>query len=393
MFKEKDRIKMRERKKRRKLLMKLLCRQIVKTNSKQTNVMTVEALFKWVENFNIQDAQTISESTEEYIKRLLNKYSTSLKDVQDYSCTNDVWLKLLNDVNELNGVIINSLELYAQAKIADSIDKFHNLLRNDSNLLILEINPTNVEDKNWYRMRMQDVEEEKRVFPANEMFHVPFNLRHKVSLARYSISGYPCLYFSRSVWATWEEMHEPQLSDFTVSRLELQNPFAVLDLRVPVWNGYTDDWKLVKQLYTIPLVLACSVKVQYPKGNFKPEYIIPQLIMLAIAYNDVPYMGCSYTSTRRNPRFTWHNLRLLDNIALPVKMVSMKHNLCPKLCSLFKVTDSTNYDYELLKEPYVNLFWNYVNGELSINGAKCYENSIFGQIERRLLEIESKPLF
>lgn len=385
----KDVQKIRGRKKERKRRIKQWFRN-VRRQYDAINIdlcaMNLEEIFKWVENINTKDKQTEEESTEEYIGRLLDRYFNELGNLNNPINNDSNWNELLSDVESLNNTIIECLDLYARAKIGDSIIKFHDILQTNSRLLSLEINPANKEDQNWYRMRMQD--EENRVFEAKEMFHVPFNLRHKVSLARYSVSGYPCLYISRSVWATWEEMHEPKLSDFSVSRMELQGPFEVLDLRVPVWDGCSDDQKLVKQLYTIPLVLACSVKVKYPKDNFKPEYIIPQLVMLAIAYDDVSFMGCAYTSTRRNPRFTWQDIRLLDNIALPVKMVNMEQKLCPKLRSYFKVSDSTNYDYELLKKPYDNLFWNYADEELNLRGAESYDNSVFGQIERRLLEME-----
>ena len=349
--------------------------------------MTLQELFNWVENFNSQDKQVDYESTEDYIGRLLDRYFNELNKIPCPVRNVTEWEELLSGVDLLNTTIKVCLNLYAQAKIADSIIKFHNLLLSNTNLLTLEVNPANAEDKNWYRMRLQ--EDEKRIFPANEMFHIPFNLRHKVSLARYSVSGYPCLYISRSVWATWEEMHEPKLSDFTVSRLELQNRFSVLDLRVPVWHDNYNEYVLLNQLYTIPLVLACSVKVKYPKDNFKPEYIIPQLVMLAIAYNDIPYMGCAYTSTMRNPIFTWPDIHLLDNIALPVKLITQSQKLCSKLCSYFTVTDSTNYDFELLKKPYESLFWNHVGEGLCINGAEDYSNSVFGQIEVRLKEKKS----
>jgi hypothetical protein len=352
--------------------------------------MTIQELFKWVENFNTQDQQAETETTEAYIERLLDTYYKELNAMSSPVGASVDWLSFLTDIDSLNKVILECLDLYSQAKIAESISKFHDVLRAKTSLLTLTVDPAKVDDKNWYRMRLQ--EDEKRVFPANEMFHIPFNLRHKVSLARYSVSGYPCLYISRSVLATWEEMHEPKLSDFSVSRLELLEPIKVLDLRVPVWQDNYSDQDLLNHLYSIPLVLACSVKVKFPKDNFKPEYIIPQLVMLAIAYSDVPYMGCAYTSTRRNPIFTWPDIRLLDNIALPVKVVNQNQKLCPMLCSMFKVSDSTNYDYELLKKPFNSLFWTYIGEGLKVDEAQDYKNSVFGQIEERLRKMITKAL-
>ena len=347
------------------------------------NDMTLEDLFKWVESFNCNNPQADNESTEEYITRLLRTYKEKLQSVTDSSISDaNTWDQLLNDIDKLNDTIAECFNLYSHAKIADSISKMYEIMKEKDKLLQLVVSKDVENDKNWYRMRNQ--EEGKRVFPANEMFHVPFNLRHKVSLARYSVSGYPCLYISRSIWATWEEMHEPKLSDFTVSRLELQQDFRVLDLRVPIVEDDKDTSRLVRQLYTIPLILACSVKVKYPKDNFKPEYIMPQLVMLAITYPDVEFMGCAYTSTMRNSVFPWADIRLLDNIALPVFSVNATGKLCPKLCSLFRVSDSTNYDFEMLKKPFNTLFWKLVGEGAVIDDAEEYSFSIFFQIEKRL---------
>ncbi len=345
--------------------------------------MTLDEIFKWVESFNHNDSQANKESTEEYITRLLRTYKEKLQSVTDSPISDtNTWQQLLNDIDKLNDTITECFILYSHAKIADSISKMYEIMKGKDKLLQLLVSKDVENDKNWYRMRNQ--EEGKRVFPANEMFHVPFNLRHKVSLARYSVSGYPCLYISRSIWATWEEMHEPKLSDFTVSRLELQQDFRVLDLRVPIVEDDKDTSRLARQLYTIPLILACSVKVKYPKDNFKPEYIMPQLVMLAITYPDVEFMGCAYTSTMRNTVFSWADIRLLDNIALPVFSVNTTGKLCPKLCSLFKVSDSTNYDYEMLKKPFETLFWTVIEEKAVIDEAEKYSSSIFGQIEERL---------
>lgn len=352
--------------------------------------MSVKELFNWIEAFNVNVKRNDDETTKGYISRLLNKYQQDLSDMPCPINSRSDWDNLLNDVQKANSTIIECLDLYSRAHLAESIEKFHELLIQGKVFLTLEVKPEVKDDKNWYRMRKQD--EDERVFPAKKMFHIPFNLRSKVSLARYSISGYPCLYISRSVWATWEEMHEPKLSDFAVSRLELQRSFNVLDLRVPVWRENIDEQRLLCQLYTIPLVIACSIKVKYPKDNFKPEYIIPQLVMLAIAYQDVDYIGCAYTSTMRNPVFKWSNMNLLDNIALPVKLVDENQELCPKLCAYFKITDSTNYDFELFKEPFETEFWMNIDKNGVHDEAKEYQNSVFGQLESRLKQMECQSL-
>lgn len=352
---------------------------------------TIQDIFKWVETFNQTTPPVADEATEAYIARLLQSYDEKLHSLP--ACpvqSQEDWENTLRDVKSLSDTINQCLTDFSQARIADSINHLHDYIARNNDLLKYTVNPSVEADKIWYRMRMQ--EKGHRVFPAKEMFHIPFNLRHKVSLARYSVSGYPCLYISRSVWANWEEMHEPKISDFTVSRLELQNPINVLDLRVPVWKDDHSDQDLLSQLVTIPLVLACSVKTRYPDDNFKSEYIVPQLVMLAITYPDVDAMGCAYTSTMRNPIFKWSDLRLLDNIAIPVKKIDMTYHLCPDLCALFKISDSTNFDFEFLSEPFATMFWEEIPDEGCVDSAKDYTASVFGQIEERLLGMEVRQL-
>ncbi|MFW1494652.1 hypothetical protein ACEV9S_24505, partial [Vibrio parahaemolyticus] len=47
---------------------------------------------------------------------------------------------------------------------------------------------------------------------------------------------------------------------------------------------------------TWPLIAACSIRVKNPSDNFKPEYIIPQLLLQwARDYKSID--GIRYTST------------------------------------------------------------------------------------------------
>ena len=54
---------------------------------------------------------------------------------------------------------------------------------------------------NLYRMRIS-----KETLSKEKMFHVPFNMREKVSSARFSIPGFPCLYLGTSLEVCWNEI-------------------------------------------------------------------------------------------------------------------------------------------------------------------------------------------
>lgn len=339
---------------------------------------------KWLvknvyERLNV--GRAIGEPFESYLCELLDEYQTMVLNIDSQLVTEKVKEEIASSIR----IIKEVLSLYSSARVAQSIRKLqYYIVNSGNNLLEITISMGQKEDRNWYRMRMQ--EPHSKIFPAQQMFHIPFNQRGKVNTQRYSLPGYPCLYVSRSVWAAWEEMHEPKLADFCVSRLELQSDIKVLDLRM-VSSEEIDQLDVVRLLCTFPLIIACSVKTLNPDDNFKPEYIIPQLVMLSIVESK-KYSGCAYTSTQKNPFFVdWKDIRLLDNLALPVEKISDEMNLCKKLCGCFKVTDATNYEYELLKGSFKSIHVNYCESTGMLNWDnqnKEYSKSIFGQLEKML---------
>ena len=278
--------------------------------------------------------------------------------------------------------IMECLYLYSQANLVDCITKMREIISHDS-FCAFRVK----EGSLWYRSRM--VGGRKRVLPAKEMFHVPFDLVRKIGNNRFSISGYPCLYLSNTIWACWEELKEPVMEDFCTSLVKITKEIELLDLRFPNVQ-YNQDIKSV--LYSLPLIIACSVEVEYPDDPFKPEYIMPQLVMLALV-NHEKYQGCSFTSTKKIDNFDWPD-DLLCNIAMPVKSVN-KTGLCPELTGCFLISDSVNYKYEVLKcniapvRTISEADLNEILGDgphVEPTPQEDYEGSIFGQLEKILKE-------
>ena len=252
---------------------------------------------------------------------------------------------LLTEIEEICQTVISCIESYNRAEIAKAIDMMTNAINKYSSKLRSLIIDDKGNYKNWYRIRPQ--EDFIKVYKAKEMFHIPFEMRYKVKNQRFSINGYPCLYLGRSVWGCWEEMHEIDFRFACVSRFEVQKRLTLLNVCIPEKDFQeveTDE--ICNLLRSWPLIIACSIKVDKPQEPYKPEYIIPQLLMIAIKQNE-EFIGCSYTSTQRNDFFDWDE-DLLCNIAIPVKKVK-EEGLCPTLCSYFKVTDSGKEEYLRLK--------------------------------------------
>jgi hypothetical protein len=67
-----------------------------------------------------------------------------------------------------------------------------------------------------YRMRVES--QPGASFTKGDLFHIPFQLRHKVTRQRYSIPGLPCLYLGGSLYICWEELRRPSFESIHVVR-------------------------------------------------------------------------------------------------------------------------------------------------------------------------------
>ena len=318
-----------------------------------------------------------------HLNILLGAYLETYRDLDDSYFKDGTIGKavLMDEIQKECDGIEECLNLYSRANLGACIEKMREIIGHDS-FCAYRVKEGNL----WYRSRM--VEGRKRVLKASEMFHVPFELVRKIGNNRFSISGYPCLYLSNTIWACWEEMKEPAMEDFCTSLVKPTIDIELLDLRFPN-TKYNQTVENV--LYSLPLIIACSVEVEHPDAPFKPEYIIPQIVMLALV-NHEKYQGCSFTSTKKIDNFDWPD-DLLCNIAMPVKCVN-KTGLCPKLTDSFLISDAINYKYEVLKcnissvryasEASIDEIFGGPHVESTIY--EDYEGSIFGQMEKILKE-------
>lgn len=348
--------------------------------------MTYQELFSLVRSFLSIERE--NKSYKEYLCDLLGDYEKALRDLEvNAEDINISLVTLVGKVHELSNNILDCLDTYTHARLDESINMMKDILKEES-FSIYRVE----QSSKWYRGRT--VSGKERVYKAEQMFHVPFELVRKIGNARYSISGYPCLYLSNTIWGCWEELGEPALEDFCTSLVKPSKPIDLLDLRMPRME---QNDKLASVLYTLPLVIACSIEVQYVEDPFKPEYVLPQIVMLALA--DSPrFMGCIFTSSKTTPNFEWPD-DLLWNIAMPV--ICVKDNgLCPKLSNLFVITDAINYRYEVIKCNVASLRHANENDIEEIFGVphveetayENYQGSIFGQLENVLSEEQLKNI-
>lgn len=198
-----------------------------------------------------------------------------------------------------NGIrkLVHGIQKSINAYYRDSPFDAYRFLRDgikDSNIIgYLPPNSTFIKGANFYRMR---VHKGNYLLAQKQLFHIPFNIRGKVSTQRYSIPGFPSLYLSNCTYVAWEEMQRPSFNEIQVSRLVNQRPIQCLDLTTskytnPKFNESISEgvigyrWNELYAVMAWPLIAACSVKVKNRKDSFKPEYIIPQLLLQWIRNN------------------------------------------------------------------------------------------------------------
>ena len=152
-----------------------------------------------------------------------------------------------------------------------------------------------------YRSRKK---KDDRKYTNNELFHIPFSQRYKVSTQRYSFPGLPCLYLGNSKEVCSIELgcSENDLVTATINYVNNGEKYKILDLTAAFISKIIND----TVLKNLPLVLICSIQIDYDKenSNFRKEYIFSQLLLEYIINESLlqneSILGIKYCSTKIN---------------------------------------------------------------------------------------------
>ena len=288
------------------------------------------------------------------------------------------------------------------AQAYDALTQTLNTLEKIGVLPIQKNRPTSSR-ASFYRVRVS----ESRNMRKEELFHVPFELRERVGTQRYSIPGLPCLYLGDSAFVCWEELGRPNMDVFHIARFDITPG----DFRLLYFNTNTDDIRrrcfnrrhqdgiminaLVSFLCYWPLLAACSVIVKKPGDVFKPEYIIPQLLLQWVVATQKAD-GVAYRSNR--VKISPWNVGTFSNIVLPAKRI-LNAGFCPELSKAIKFTPPIAAQFldiagtrpsrgrisisDLQRAQFIELF----DGEKTV-----YSETKFGELERRLARIRAKAM-
>lgn len=252
-------------------------------------------------------------SDNEYLPKLKQVLGCLTRELRYHGLDN----KIVSEIEKCANSIILSVELYYQGNIVDAQSTIIDIINSfeDKSPAITNVNnsiafPQSLDSNNYevqfFRARLNEAVVD---FSADEMLHIPFNKREIVKSERFSIPGLPCLYLGNSSYVCWIEMGSPAEHKFNVSPVVLDNTQKVFNLTVSIRDLYSIKEKENEvgnneelEEYTINLlkllVLAISTSFTVPNSNrnFKSEYIVSQMIMLACKNRNID--GITYYSKR-----------------------------------------------------------------------------------------------
>ena len=243
-----------------------------------------------------------------------------------------------------------------------------------------------------------------------ELFHISFSDRRKVSSKRFSIPGLPCLYLGSSTYVCWEELGRQDINKTHFSRFVIPDPKKVSIINLSTTQNQIlsflerfrtetqEDSNTYKAAVSVgvsrailwPLILACSIRAFDRKLPFIPEYVLPQLLLQYVT-SENRFDGISYLSTNVEPESIDDSKCI--NFVFPAKEVDGEY--CAHLASLFHLTRPIPWDLtELQNIPVVNNINQIPPERFIIDNqlAASYNFSKFGQFEKVLLGLTTYPI-
>lgn len=345
--------------------------------------------------FNLPKTRETDKDFRHYVFETLDKFIKRLNGIDNFEDIGFPIAQIIERQEHLIKQIKNSINYYYEGRPASALNSLGRGLNSDSkNFEELMYLRRFESDNSFYRIRIHN---ENFPLPPYKFFHIPFELRGKVKTQRYSIPGFPSLYLGTTVYVCWEELNRPNINDFQVVRLKNTAHIRVLNMRPSVSNG-TSPNRLYNYLMLWPLIFASSIKVNNDKDTFKPEYIIPQLLLQWVRKNE-KIDGIMYETTHIEKHKTESKGEFI-NIVLPVKE-NKQEGLCSKLCAKFEMSSSLSFQLDELSsgnvidggtfnEPDVN---EKIQELEIVKGQKLpYSYSMLGKLESRLLKMETMPI-
>ncbi len=316
------------------------------------------SIYPWIEKIDFQKfaMPLVVKRDNEYYPGIVEKLADLVFELERCGASD----KIVLAVKEYRKKIISSIILYYQGDLVDAqlivnemLDEF-----NDAAPAITDINSSiafpgggpDYSEVQFFRARLSENVVE---FSSEDMLHIPFNKRHIVKSERFSIPGLPCLYLGNSSYACWVEMGCPADHRFNVAPILLDNTQKVLNLTVSISTLYAfnesentlseseNENYVISLLKLFVLTLCTSYKVEETNRNFKSEYILPQMLMLACNVGVNLVLFAKYNGEESLSEICQHlEVGTSFNFALFKQLLP---------CQLYKT-----YELRALSTPYIN---------------------------------------
>jgi hypothetical protein len=340
-------------------------------------------------------------SFRDYVKKILDEYLNLLNDLDSSSisisgikATKETIIKRQNEfVNGLMETVRFYYDGYPEASFNSLKNTIESRIRPYRGFFKID---SYDKETNFYRIRI--LNDNNHLNPES-FFHIPFELRGKVSSQRFSIPGFPSLYLGSSVYICWEELNRPNINEFHSVRLKSLSSIKYFDLAPPYFDDDLYQSKYYKYLMSWPLIFLCSIRVRNKQDIFKPEYIIPQLLLQWIRENK-EIDGIRYWSTHVDQNPTVFKGEFY-NLVLPVKE-NKDVGLCKSLTRKFQTTEIVSWQlYEFALGGDISLDFNDNVDDIDskmeylelIRGMKYpYSHSVFGKIEKYLTSLKTNNI-
>jgi len=254
-----------------------------------------------------------------------------------------------------------------------------------------------------YRMRIS----KQQKLTRGDLFHIPLNLRRQVRPQRYGVPGLPSLSLGGSVYVCWEEMQCPDLNSLHVSRfaavpganlrvLEFGYRPALMAVLIEYYQRRGDldrDGPLARFVVAYcliwPLLAASAVRVRDREQPFKPEYVVPNLILQWIAatrrFDGVRYFSMNVDEKYDDPM-------ACANFVFPAQ-TSAASGYCPRLAAAFHLSPpvpwrlATGLPPTMGAPPHCN--WKI---ELITGIRVDYINTHFGAMQAKIADLATGPV-
>lgn len=201
----------------------------------------------------------------------------------------------MRDLQAVADITHKVLQISFRSFHEEAFDKLRNFFEADDSFYLYMFPQLHLKQGLLYRIRNGVIKQ--NATSDGEMFHIPFEKRYLVNTQRFSILGYPALYLAGSFFTAWCELDKPPLDGLTYVYFKPKTKMIFLDLGLP-YSQSPEVWELYGLFVMYPILMACMTRVKYPNAPFKPEYLMPQLMMKIVREHTSLFRGISYVSNK-----------------------------------------------------------------------------------------------